>query len=194
MKKVCILKRIENTEEENEYYKNAIKNFGGVPLFIDEDNLNQLEDCQGIVLTGGFHKVNLDDYLIGYAISHNLPLLGICQGMQSMALYRTQESLEPVENHHQNEGYQHEVELKESNLSRMLGQNKIMVNSYHYEQVKSSKEFEIVGTSRDGVIEAIENPNHRFQIGVQWHPERMISYDTSSIKLFKEFINSLSND
>ena len=73
----------------------------------------------------------------------------------------------------------------------MLGQNKIMVNSYHYEQVKSSKEFEIVGTSRDGVIEAIENPNHRFQIGVQWHPERMLSYDEISRRLFRGFIDSL---
>ncbi len=191
MKKVCILKRIENTKEENDYYQNAIKSFDGEPLLIDESSLDQLESCQGILITGGFHKGKLDDYLIEYAISHNLPLLGICQGMQSMALYRTQESLEPVENHHQDGGYQHEVELKESNLSRMLGQNKIMVNSYHYEQVKSSKEFEIVGTSRDGVIEAIENPNHRFQIGVQWHPERMLSYDEISRRLFRGFIDSL---
>lgn len=191
MKKVCILKRIENTEKENEYYQDAIKSFDGEPLLIDENNLQQLGICQGIVLTGGFHKGNLDDYLIGYAISHNLSLLGICQGMQSMALYHTQESLESVENHHQKEGYQHEVKLRKSNLSRILEQSKIMVNSYHYEQVKNSKEFEIVGVSRDGVIEAIENPNHRFQIGVQWHPERMLSYDEISRRLFQSFIDSL---
>lgn len=191
MKKVCILKRTENTKEENKYYQNAIKSFGGEPLLIDENNLDQLESCQGILITGGFHKGKLDDYLIEYAICNNLPLLGICQGMQSMALYHTNQKLEKIENHHKKEGYQHEVKLGKSNLSRILGQSKIMVNSYHYEQVKNSKEFEIVGVSRDGVIEAIENPNHRFQIGVQWHPERMISYDDTSRRLFQRFIDSL---
>lgn len=191
MKKVCILKRIENTKEENDYYQNAIKSFDGEPLLIDENNLQQLGTCQGILITGGFHKGKLDDYLIEYAICNNLPLLGICQGMQSMALYHTNQKLEKIENHHQKEGYQHEVKLGKSNLSRILGQSKIMVNSYHYEQVKNSKEFEIVGVSRDGVIEAIENPNHRFQIGVQWHPERMLSYDEISRRLFQSFIDSL---
>lgn len=191
MKKVCILKRVENTEEENEYYQNAIKNFGGTPLLIDEDHLDQLETCQGIIITGGFHKGDLDDYLIEYAIGHHLPLLGICQGMQSMALYHTNQGLVKIENHHKEEGYQHQIKLKPSRLSQILENKEFFVNTYHYEMVKDSEEFEIVGYSSDGVVEAVENPNHRFQIGVQWHPERMISYDKTSRKLFQCFIDSL---
>lgn len=191
MKKVCILKRFENTEEENKYYQNAVQMFGGIPLLIDEDNLHQLEMCQGIIITGGFHKGNLDDYLIEYAINHSLPLLGICQGMQSMALYHTNQRLEKIENHHKEEGYQHQVNLKTCRLSQILGKHEILVNTYHYEMVKDSKKFQIVGYSSDGVVEAVENSNHRFQIGVQWHPERMISYDEVSKKLFQNFIDSL---
>ena len=52
-----------------------------------------------------------------------------------------------------------------------------------------SKEFEIVGKSEDGLVEALENKNHSFQIGVQWHPERMISYDSLSRKLFQRFLS-----
>lgn len=194
MKNVCILKRTENTKEENEYYIRAIEKFGGTPILIDEDNLDELKNCLGIVITGGFSKGKLDDYLIEYALTNHLSLLGICQGMQSMGLYHTNQNLEKVENHHKKEGYQHEVKLLESNLSSILEKNTVMVNTYHYEMVNSSKEFQVVGYSSDGVIEALENPNHKFQIGVQWHPERMLSYDRDSAKLFQRFIDSLNEN
>ena len=52
MKKVCILKRSENTEKENNYYINAIKKYGGNPILIDDSNINRLDECCGILITG----------------------------------------------------------------------------------------------------------------------------------------------
>ena len=190
MKNICVLKRDENTEIENDFYINAIKKYGGNPILIDNNNVDNIYNCSGILITGGDKKGELDDYLIKYALDNNLPLLGICQGMQSMALYDTNEHLEKVNNHYQKEGYVHKVYLKDSKLGQIIKNQIIHVNSHHNETPKTSKIFSIVGKSDDNLIEALENSKHKFQIGVQWHPERMINYDFYSNKLFKEFINA----
>lgn len=189
MVKICILKRNENTKKENEFYHQAIKKYGGYPVFINKENLFELENCGGILLTGGYTKGEIDDYLIQYAIDHMLPLLGICQGMQSMALYGRVYKLDRVKGHHQSSQYVHKVCLSNSNLKRIVKKEEINVNSYHHETPRMSNLFRVIGTSTDGLIEAIENPHHLFQIGVQWHPERMIEYDDVSKCIFKEFIH-----
>lgn len=190
MKKVCVLKRDENTSKENQLYLDAIKKYGGDPILIDEDNIHQLKECDGILLTGGYTKGPLDDYLIRYALENKLPLLGICQGMQSMAMYNANIRLLPVTGHYTKED-PHPVYLEKSCLSNLLQTNKIYVNSYHHEQVKESNIFTIVGRSEDGVVEAVENKNHSFQVGVQWHPERMILYDDISNKIFEGFMRNI---
>lgn len=187
MKKICVLKRSENTDVENEAYLNAISKFGGNPILIDRDNIDELKNCSGILITGGFSKGDLDDYLISYALENNLPLLGICQGMQSMAMYDTSNLLVDVDNHYQED---HFVILDDSNLRKIIDKDKFIVNSFHHQQVKSSKLFRVVGKSLDGVIEALENENHPFQIGVEWHPERMIESEESK-RLFREFIKQI---
>ena len=184
MKLVAVLNRMENSKEIDNCYLTAIKKFGGVPILINDNNLDVLSFCGSILLTGGDKKGALDDYLIKYALDNNLALLGICQGMQSMAMYGTKNKLIDVDNHYRQEHY---VYLEKSNLRRIIGTNKILVNSYHHQQIKNSKVFKIVGKSLDGVIEAVENEKHPFQIGVQWHPERMTN-KVEIQKLFKEFL------
>ena len=186
MKKVCILKRNENGVYENRMYKKAIKEFGMDPIFINESNLNLLKECSGILLTGGENKIDLDDYLIEYSIKNNIPLFGICLGMQALGTYKTDYNLRSVDNHYKNEKYVHNVKLQQSLLKNIVGNNTIKVNSHHHEVLINSV-FDVVGISDDGFIEAIENKNHPFQIGVQWHPERMINYDEASRKIFEYF-------
>ena len=187
MKIVAVLNRMENSKEIDSYYLNAIKEFGGVPLLINESNIKLLKLCGGILLTGGDNKGKLDDYLIKYALDNKLPLLGICQGMQSMALYGTDNELINVDNHYKKN---HLVILNDSKLKSIIRKDCVTVNSFHHSKVISSKIFDIVGYSEDKVIEAIENKNHPFQIGVEWHPERMID-DESSQKIFENFIKNI---
>lgn len=188
MKKICILKILENSDLENNMYANAVKKFNGSPFFIDKTNLNELNDCNGIIITGGYDKGEIDDYLIKYSLDKDLPLLGICQGMQSMAMYLSNEKLEKVDNHHKSDKYSHDVFLKESRLKDIYQKDQIKVNSHHIQTIRKSTFFEVVGLSNDNLIEAVENKNHEFQIGVQWHPERMLDYDEDSNKLFKAFL------
>ena len=65
---------------------------------------------------------------------------------------------------------------------------KIKVNSHHKQTLERSNYFKAVGYSDDGLIEAVEGEGD-FQIGVQWHPERMLDFDEGSVKLFKAFLN-----
>lgn len=186
MKLVAVLDRMENSKEIDKNYLNAISNNGAIPILINENNLNLLSICGGVLLTGGDNKSSLDDYLIKYAIDNKLPLFGICQGMQSMALYNTNEVLVAVNNHYD---CNHVVNINDSKLKNIICKSQILVNSYHHQQVLNSKEFKIVAKSNDGVVEAIESSNNIFQIGVEWHPERMITNESK--RLFGEFINQI---
>lgn len=198
MRKILLLLRPENTEEENCMYAQAICNFGGEVVTVcdndkEKDIIPILEKVDGILLPGGYKVGKLDFYLISYAVKKHLRLLGICQGMQSMALWQSSDTLIEIGNlsHERSEGYAHFVLLKESRLQDILKSNKISVNSHHLQTIRNSQYFSIVGKAEDGLIEAIENTTFSFQIGVQWHPERMLSYDEYSQKLMSEFIKGV---
>lgn len=186
MKLVAVLNRMENTKEMDINYLNAVSDNGAIPVLINENNLELIKLCGGILLTGGDEKGTLDDYLIKYALDNNLPLLGICQGMQSMALYNTNNKLVNVSNHYKCE---HVINIEDSKLKNIIGKSEIIVNSYHHQQVLSSKEFKVIARSYDGVIEALESSNDIFQIGVEWHPEKMNNEDSK--KIFREFIGQI---
>lgn len=194
--KIAVLIRKENTSLANEYYIKGIERFSGEVVLIrdDYDILKVkllLKDVSGILLTGGDDIGPLDFYLIEYAIENNLKLLGICQGMQSMALYGSTDKLISINNsnHSRNDNYVHQVNLSDGKLKRLLGKECLFVNSHHLQTVKSSYNFVVTGYSDDGLIEALESDNDIFQIGVQWHPERMLDYDLDSRKILEAFVN-----
>lgn len=197
MKKFLLLIRKENSEVSNKYYISAIKDLGGdVVLAYDSDTLevltNKLKMVEGILLPGGDVVGVWDFFLIGYALEHSLKFLGICQGMQSMALYGSSNNLVEIgnRNHKQDEGYIHKVMIEENSLlGRILGEKEVRVNSHHLQTVTESKMFRVVGVSPDLLIEAIEARDAIFQVGVQWHPERMVSYDEGAKKIIEAFIN-----
>ncbi len=195
MSRILILIRKENSDLSNKKYIDAVERGGGsVVLIYDSYSIKMchyyLKNVSGILLPGGDCVGVLDFFLIKYAIKHKLSLLGICQGMQSMALYGSNDKLLEIGNynHKKEEGYVHSVELVDSKIINIYGRKEIMVNSHHLQTVAKSHNFLVVGKSSDGLIEAIESNNELFQIGVQWHPERMIDYDEKSLELFKTFI------
>ena len=197
--KVLLLLRPENDEVRNHFYQNAIVRFGGEVVTVrDEDSkdvfLEKLKDVDGILLPGGDVVGPWDFFLIDYAVKHQLRLLGICQGMQSMVLWKTGRDLVgigDVEHNLEHDGYHHFVAIKkDSRLYQILGEDYIRVNSFHNFTVLDGGNFDVVAQSDDGLIEAVENPDHYFQIGVQWHPERMLELDQDlySEKLFRVFL------
>lgn len=194
---IGVLIRRENSDVANEYYVKGIEKFGGTVILINDNDSRdeidrKLSKVDGILLTGGDDVGPIDFYLISYALENKLKLLGICQGMQSMCLYGSSLGLIPIGNdsHKRDEGYVHGVTLSDGALKEIFGNSRIMVNSHHLQTISNSHLFRVVGYSDDGLIEAIEGNNGVFQIGVQWHPERMLEYDSWSRDLLETFVKS----
>lgn len=195
--------------------RNAVIKSGGIPLLIlptqtlefnnileDEDNgmsiiekkdlLDELKLCNGIIMPGGSKIFNYDKYICKYAIENNIPILGICLGMQIMACNDAYNSLKKIEkeiNHNQiGIKYVHKVTTRPNSILNDIFGDTIIVNSRHKEYVTNIGNYIITGISEDNIIEGIEYPFNVFNVGVQWHPESMINYDIKQFDLFKKFI------
>lgn len=192
------------------YYHKQIVAAGGVPVIIppvaDKDVIiNTLERLDAIILTGGadynplwageepsakLHHINaqrdLPELLITrLAYNRNIPMLGICRGIQTLAMALDgkviQDISETIPNtikHSQDADTcepTHSVSVAEgSMLHDVYGKDKLYVNSFHHQAVGDcGPKFIVTAKANDGVVEAIESSEYRKIMGVQWHPECM---------------------
>lgn len=157
---------------------------------LDIFTLEELKRCDGILMQGGDNFYDYDIKIIDYCYKNDIPLLGICLGMQAMSYYFNGQIAQlKNDNHKSEQNYVHDVIIdKNSVIYQIFKQDVIKVNSRHKDNVVFT-EIDIVCKSSDGVIEAIEDKKKKFFIGVQWHPETMIEYDTLENNLFSYFIN-----
>lgn len=164
---------------------NAIYDNGALPIGIKNTNiLSYLDLCDGFILQGGT-DIDPDNYQVIETIKkHNKPLLGICLGMQEMAMYY-QGIMTDIPNHLNNT---HQIIIKEDSLlHNILNQDKIIVNSRHKSAIKKTNLF-ISSYSSDNIIESIEDPSCTFLLGLEWHPESTYSSDPNAKEIFKYFI------
>ena len=156
--------------------------------------------CDALLMPGGYKWYEFDEVIYNYALEKNMPILGICAGMQMMCQIDNNKNgveqntivlNETVTNHHQREvKYVHKVNIEDdTKLLDIIGQKNIDVNSKHNYHVQNISNMRISAYSEDGLIEAVEYSDKDFVIGVQWHPETMLEYDDFANKLFDEFIS-----
>ena len=151
-------------------------------------------NLDGIIFQGGSDIEEYEKKILQIAYENNIPTLGICAGMQLMGEMFGGQLIE-VDNHkHKNKKYSHEIEIDpNSKLYEIYKKEKISVNSRHSFAIKNTN-LTVSAKSLDGVIEALEDKNKTFFIGVQWHPENMFSYDEDQEKLYNYFINVCRGD
>jgi len=201
-------------------YSTAVASAGGTPILLPhEPELAEayVMRCDGLVLTGG---VDPDTTQFGepvhpnarpvdprrqafelaiLAVCHdrmpNKPVLGVCLGMQLMALHAggrlnqyLPDTLVSPEIHDGDNRHLIALRVADSPLG---GVTEAKVVSAHRQAVADAGTMRVIAESPDGVIEAIDDPHRRFYLGIQWHPERG-GDDRFNRGLFRRMIELLS--
>lgn len=142
--------------------------------------------------------------LIEQFMEQNKPILGICRGCQILNIalggdmYQDLTAQKQTILQHAQKAPRyhasHTITIVEDTLLHSIYQKGLSkVNSFHHQSVRNVVEpFRVSAVSRDGVIEAFESKEHRFVMGVQWHPEDMVKNDPDAYRLFGAFVDACS--
>lgn len=207
-------------------YADAVRRAGGQPVAIFPSS--DVEECaavvrrlDGLLLSGGddfdtealglgathpeaspvpLYKQDADLALVRAALEARLPVLGICYGMQLMALARGGSLLQhlpedrPGCQQHWKDA-RHPVEVADgSRLAQLVGAGALTTLSRHHQAIDAPGEgFAVTARDGEGLVEAIEDPALEFAIGVQWHPELSVDdadEDARQARLFEELVRT----
>jgi len=202
-------------------YADAIALAGGIPVLLPHTfALIDVVRLDGLLITGGNFDIPPSYYgeeprpLLGQvneersyfekalclaALEGDIPLLGVCGGMQLLnvvvggTLYQDLSYRPQTDIHEQPQARtlpHHEVSIApNSKLACVCDTTGMRVNSTHHQIIHNlGMHVSAAATALDGVIEAIELPGHTFAIGVQWHPELLDSPQQHAI--YRAFVKA----
>jgi putative glutamine amidotransferase len=204
-----------------EPYAQAIESAGAEPLVEEVRTGVTIGLCSGLLLTGGGdvdpahygeiaspeteppdpERDAVEAALIDEALARDLPLLGICRGMQLLNVHQGGsliQHLSTAGRHVRRTSDRslpaHSVAIEPGTLlSSIAGTETWQVNSRHHQAVaRLAGGFTACASDpEDGTIEAIELPARRFVLAVQWHPENQALNDPEQRNLFQSFAATL---
>ncbi|MFI8456720.1 gamma-glutamyl-gamma-aminobutyrate hydrolase family protein [Kitasatospora sp. NPDC085464] len=193
-------------------YVDAVVRAGGTPVLLPPqpggtDHL--LDALDGLVLAGGpdvdparyatdadprtgpphHARDDWESTLLHTALSRDLPVLGVCRGMQLLNVELGGTLLQHLpDGSHQTvpaRYVRHRVALVAgSRLAEVLGPD-TEVSCYHHQAVdRLGAGLQVTARSADGTVEGLELAGHRFALGVQWHPET----NPDDLRLFQALV------
>ena len=207
-----------------EAYYRSVWEAGAMPLIIPPlsgaDAIGTvLDTIDGLLLSGGadlnplycgedpvpaLHGINprrdaMELLLVRMAFDRQIPMLGICRGIQVMAVALDGSIWQDIYTQQAGVCIKHSQDLergvashwvdieKDSTLYNIMQTAHLAVNSFHHQAVREpGPHLRVVARSADGVIEAIESSEQKSLLGVQWHPECfMDSGDDSMLPIFR---------
>ena len=156
------------------------------------------QECHPTVRRMDVRRQSNDLALASLARAHGIPALGICLGMQMMNVAAGGTLIQDIpseigsEVRHSTEGEtrtRHDVRIAEgTRLAWIVEQRDANVNSSHHQAVREvGSGLRAAAHATDGIIEALEDPQHPFYIGLQWHPEDMKG-EASAEAIFAAFV------
>ncbi|MER9708338.1 gamma-glutamyl-gamma-aminobutyrate hydrolase family protein [Mesorhizobium sp. M0204] len=185
-------------------YADVVSRTGGLPFLLPygEQIADYLEALDGLLITGGMFDIDpalyrqmarkkyvikparthFEQALVEGALARSMPILGICNGMQLLAVCLGGELVQDIpsevdgalEHKPDQPGSiaQHEIRISAPSLHFEMSVGEVhKVNSIHHQSVLPCDAYQTLALSPDGVIEAIEAKSDGFAVGVQWHPE-----------------------
>jgi putative glutamine amidotransferase len=209
-------------------YVRAVHATGGRAVLItpDEPGTDVLDALDGIVFCGGGdidpanwgaprHPATEVDavrdlselMLMRAALAAGMPMLGVCRGMQLMAVATggsLHQHLPDVVGHERHRAAagtdplaagagdygRHDVVVEDDTMAHRLFGRTLTVNSFHHQAIADPGEFVPVGWCPDDqVIEIVEHPRKSFALGVQWHPER-----TADLRAFTALVDASARE
>lgn len=214
-----------------ENYMQSVLRAGGIPVLLpeveDEATAKAMIDhLDGLLLAGGgdvlpsrYGEEKLpacgeDDpqrdifelLIIPMAIARNMPVFGICRGIQVLnvamggTLIQDIESQKgiPTKMHQQEPPYGapvHTVHFERGSIfERITGVTEMQTNSMHHQSIKEpASRLRVDGYAEDGIIEAVSAKDTDRIFAVQFHPEYLSDHDVYAQRLFDHFVK-LSRD
>ena len=137
--------------------------------------------------------------VLSYALEHDVPVLGICRGIQFLNAFLGGTLYQDIPNEHQGANHCqkppydapcHMVKiLPGTPMQKLLKKNSMGVNSYHHQAIKKLSERLVPeAVSSDGLPEAVYMPDKSYVNACQWHPEFSYKANEDSKKIFCEFV------
>jgi putative glutamine amidotransferase len=181
-------------------YTEAVTRAGGRAVLLPPDDVDAdvLQVLDGLVLAGGAdvspslygaepapltdtrpHRDAGEMLLARAALAADLPVLGVCRGMQLLTVAAggtLHQHLPDVLGHEKHRpapgvyGSQDARFEPGSRIAALMGDD-VGINCYHHQGVADPGSLTVTGRAGDGLPEAVEDPARRFVLGVQWHPE-----------------------
>ena len=149
------------------------------------------------------NRTNFETVICQMCLDTNKPILGICGGEQLLNVICRGTLIQDIASSNSNaleheqlnprNQTSHSVNIKtKTKLHNIIKKQKIQVNSAHHQAIdRPGKGLIVSAHADDGIIEAIEHSHHDWCIGVQWHPEFLITPDDNL--LMKDFIRASHN-
>ncbi len=218
-----VAKRVAITYEDFKKvapYADALRLVGVDPVLISADEPWSLRGVDGLMITGGRDldarsygqerhpksqepnpaRDRMEIGLLGEALDRDLPVLGICRGLQLFNVYhggtliqhiesgkhtvRTADASQPA----------HQVIIAPNTLlAAILGPGAHPVNSRHHQGVAQLGGHLAVSakSADDGMVEGLERADKLFAVAVQWHPEDQVKSDPLQKRLFEAFAQAI---
>ena len=199
-------------------YAEALRLVGLEPVLVSAEEPWSLKGLDGLLLTGGTDvdpkrygqeparetdkpnpsRDRMEIGLLGEALDRDLPVLGICRGLQLFNVYHGGTLIQHLTGDPHRARQRpadlakplHEISVApDTRLAAILGEGKHPVNSRHHQAVdRLGSQVRISAQSvNDGIIEGLERPDRAFAVTVQWHPEDQAPTDETQLKLFRAF-------